>query len=101
MHELSLAKRIIEDLGDKEFASIELDVGIVSIHDNQRSKDALKKMLSDSFPGKKIKIKFLPPQLSCACGHTSEISERTECEKCGKKTRLELNEGYRIRKMEK
>lgn len=101
MHEISLANRIREELGDKDFTSIELAVGLVSIHDNQHSRDSLKKMLSDLFPGKKIEIKFAPPELSCACGHTKKISGGAECEKCGKRMKLELHEGYQILSMEK
>lgn len=101
MHEISLANRIREELEKKGFSAVELEVGIVSIHDTPHSKETLKKMLADFFPGKKIKISYLQPELLCECGHAKKISERTECEKCGKKMRLELHEGYKIKKLEK
>ncbi len=101
MHEISLAHRIREELSKKDFSSVELEVGVVSIHDTPHSKGTLKKMLADFFPGKKIKVRFLQPELKCECGHSEKISGSIECGKCGKKMRLETNEGYKIKKLEK
>ena len=97
MHEIYLAQNIINDLQSKKFDYLELEVGEISIHEDEESKERFKKLVKKAFPHAEIKINILPPTFYCSCGYKVSIHEGTDiCQKCGRKMKLNTHEGYKI-----
>ena len=100
MHEIHLAKRVIEELRAKEFSEAEIEVGALSLHGTEESRKTFESLIQQAFPDKKIQVIMLEPELSCACGARLDIVDGghgLECPKCGRKMAVDTHEGYKIR----
>ena len=100
MHEIHLAKRVIEELQEKEFSSAEIEVGALSLHGTEESRKAFEGLIQEAFPGRKISVIMLEPELSCECGAALDITDSghgLSCPGCGKKMSVDTHEGYKLK----
>ena len=100
MHEIYLAQRLISELEGKDFSEAEIKVGALSIHGTEESRQTFEGIIQQAFPGKRINVIMLEPELSCECGATLDIIDGghgLKCPKCKKKMAVDTHEGYKIK----
>lgn len=100
MHEISVASAIIDELQAESFSLLELDVSALSLHNSEHSRHELEEILQERFPAAKVAVRMIKPAAKCACGHSSIDLNSLDCPKCEKRMKLEVFEGYRVKRKE-
>lgn len=103
MHEINVAKKILEEIGDKKIKTVWLEVGELCDFFPEELRHTLEKI-----GGIKVKIRIKSARVRCSCGYEGkpEIVEKTHglvlysCPKCKKKPKVIEGEEVKILKVE-